>query len=579
MPSCRRLSVFVWSGLVFCMCAAAVRAQTAGLVPIDDLGTGTYGGFPGGLYPGGVNGPPSAHLAAALAAAAQIVPRDAAGTPDPRGWIGMVALGMSNTTHEFGAFERNADRDVTRNARVLLMDTGLGGQTATVLANPAAGYWTTAALRVTAMGLTAAQVQVAWLKEAEANPPNNFPLHAQALRDTLVRVVQNLHDKYPNVRVCYVSSRIYGGYSAQGGLNPEPQSYESGFAVKWLIEQQISGAAGLNADPAAGPVRAPVLLWGPYLWANGTLPRSDGLVWTLNDLEPDHVHPSPAGEQKVAALLARFFATDTTAAAWWRAQPGVSLRVLDATDDATVALATPATNLGADTLLSAAAGAAAQNIYARFDASGVSEPVLHAKLSLRVFANGGGSARLVNSTAWNESAITWATAPPLGATLVTVPQASRDGTWGGQVTAAYNADPDHVLSFAITSPVAGPMNYHSREGSDPPRLVLVVSTPVLGAGPGAVPARGVALAAAPNPAVAGTRVAFTLAARVHAELAVFALDGRRVRTLASGMLEAGAQSRAWDGRDDDGRTVAAGVYLMRLVTPASTSVARVAWLR
>ena len=555
----------------------AGAASITGLVPITDLGAGTYAGFPGGLYPGGVNTPPPAHLAAALAAAAQIVPRDAAGAPQASGWIGMIAVGMSNTTHEFGAFERNADRDVSRNARVLLMDTGLGGQTATILANPTASYWTTMGQRVTAMGLSPAQVQVAWLKEAEANPPNNFPLHAQALRDTLVRVVQNLHDKFPNLRIVYLSSRIYGGYGVQGGLNPEPQAYESGFAVKWLIEQQISGSAALNADPNAGPVRAPWLLWGPYLWANGTSPRSDGLVWTPNDLESDHVHPSPAGEQQVARLLQQFFATDTTAAPWWRAQPGVSLRWLDATDDATVALATPAANFGADTLLSAAAGAAAQNTYLRFDGSAVTDPVLHAKLSLRVFSGGGGAVRLVNSTSWGEGTVTWATAPALGATLASMPQASRDGTWGSQVTSAWNADADHVLSFALTTPVVGPMNYHSREGNDPPRLVLVVSVPVTAVTPGAT--SGMTLAASPNPAFAAANVAFTLPARERVSLAVYAIDGRRVRVLADGLLEAGAQALRWDGRDDAGRPVTPGVYLMRLATASGTSVARVAMLR
>ncbi|MEQ1834339.1 MAG: DNRLRE domain-containing protein, partial [Candidatus Eisenbacteria bacterium] len=401
---------------------------------------------------------------------------------------------------------------------------------------------------------------------------------AEALRDTFVRVVQNIHDKYPNLAICYVSSRIYGGYAAQGGLNPEPQAYESGFAVKWLIEQQIAGDPALNFDPALGPVRAPLLLlWGPYLWANGTLPRSDGLVWTSNDLETDRVHPSPAGEQQVARLLSQFFATDTTAASWWRAQPGTMLRWLDATDDATVALATPGTNLGADSLLSAAAGAAAQNSYLRFDGTALGEPVLYAKLSLRVFGNGGGSARLVSDVTWDESSLTWATAPAIGTTVASVPQASRDGSWGADVTSAWAADADHVLSFALTTPAIGPMTFHSREGNDPPRLVFVVSVPVTDVPPGTP--RAAALFAAPNPTRAGTRVAFTLPVRSRASVAVYALDGRRVATLRDGMLEAGEHTLQWDGRDGEGRKVAPGVYLLRLVTPSGASVARVAALR
>lgn len=35
----------------------AAHAQT-GLVPLNDLGAGSYAGYPGGLYPGGANVPP-----------------------------------------------------------------------------------------------------------------------------------------------------------------------------------------------------------------------------------------------------------------------------------------------------------------------------------------------------------------------------------------------------------------------------------------------------------------------------------------------------------------------------------------
>lgn len=579
MPHLRRNLPALALMALAALLAVHARAQTPGLVPLTDLGAGTYAGFSGGLYPGGLNAVPAPHLASALAAAAQVVPRDAAGLPDANGWIGMIALGMSNTTHEFGAFERNADRDTTRHARVVIMDTGQGGQTATILANPNAAYWTVLAQRVAAMGLTPAQVQVAWLKEAEANPPNNFPLHAQALRDTLARVVQVLHQKYPNVRLCYLSSRIYGGYSAQGGLNPEPQAYESGFSVKWLIERQITGDADVNADPLAGTVRSPWLLWGPYLWANGPSPRADGLTWPIGDLEGDHVHPSPSGEQKVARLLADFFASDTTAAPWWRARPGVTLRALDATDDATVSSAAPAVALGTDTLLTAAGGATPQNVFLRFDATGVTEPVLMAKLSMRVFSNGGGIVRLVNDVSWNENTITWGNAPSLGASLVQMPNASRDGTFGAQVTSAYLSDADRLLSFATTLPGTGPATYHSREGQDPPRLVLVVSSAtVLGAGDGAR-APGLQLATVPNPALGATRVSFVLSQPRAAHISVHAIDGRLVRVLHEGLLPAGSHSRTWDGADSAGRPCAPGVYLVRVQTADGDATGRVVRLR
>jgi len=49
------------------MTLSAALILATGLVPITDLGTGTYLGFQGGLYPGGLNEPPPAHQRAAMA--------------------------------------------------------------------------------------------------------------------------------------------------------------------------------------------------------------------------------------------------------------------------------------------------------------------------------------------------------------------------------------------------------------------------------------------------------------------------------------------------------------------------------
>ena len=58
-------------------------------------------------------------------------------------------------------------------------------------------------------------------------------------------------------------------------------------------------------------------------------------------------------------------------------------------------------------------------------------------------------------------------------------------------------------------------------------------------------------------------------------LEIFDLAGRRLGTLVDGERPAGAQVAAWDGRDDEGRAVAAGIYFVRLTTPTVTDLHKI----
>ncbi|MDI6740508.1 MAG: M28 family peptidase, partial [Candidatus Edwardsbacteria bacterium] len=69
---------------------------------------------------------------------------------------------------------------------------------------------------------------------------------------------------------------------------------------------------------------------------------------------------------------------------------------------------------------------------------------------------------------------------------------------------------------------------------------------------------------APNPFTTYTAVSYELPALSKVEIAVYNVAGQKVRTLASGMMPAGAHSVKWDGRDQSGAKVSAGVYLYRM---------------
>lgn len=299
-------------------------ADSTGMVPLTEM-TEPYKGESPGLYGQGRNTPPVEHVRLARAAAEMIQPLDAEGTPDPNGRIVVLTIGMSNTRTESQGLQLAAAQADDLNPALAIINGAQGGQDAQAWADPdwinrntGIGVWDYADRQLASAGVSPLQVQAVWLKQARMAPAREgeYPGHAQRLTERMVRIVQLAKQRYPNLRIVYVSSRIYAGYASRP-LNPEPYAYESAFAVRNLILQQIAGPAELNCDPQRGPVRAPVLLWGPYLWADGMTARQrDGLTWTREEFAVDGTHPNRQGAAKVGRLLLEFLRTDPTSRPW-----------------------------------------------------------------------------------------------------------------------------------------------------------------------------------------------------------------------------------------------------------------------
>ncbi len=332
-----------------------------GKAPLTD-GVGAYQGYELGLYSGNSNQPPQSHYNAAMNVAGAIVPLDTMGRPstDPNysgnGKIVLLSVGISNTTHEFAMGSNAATNPATKTVNTFKSQAGKsnsGKSSSVVIYDGAqAGQditnWTNAVLS-TQTGFTtwgniidsitgqlkdplvsgqltsetAQQVQAVWLKHSRLGSPmvGPFPYHAQVHRDLIEIVARNIKTLFPNCKIIYCSSRTraYTVYSA----SPEPNTYEEGFAVKWAIEDQINGTSAFNYN------NAPVLLWGPYLWTEGAISRTDGLQWLCDgtsadtdgtgalDVYTDGLHPGMTGVQKVANQLLAFFKTHPTTTSWF----------------------------------------------------------------------------------------------------------------------------------------------------------------------------------------------------------------------------------------------------------------------
>lgn len=330
---------FIVACFVALACSAA-SAQWENLVPLNDLGPGYYRqGYFGGLYDLGANTMPADHLADGIRFAKEIQPLDQDGNPSPDGKVVFLVAGMGDTGRVACSLYEGQDCEpgsftsmVTGNPRV---------NPSFVVANAAhadfhtimfTGYESGVLDRVrdtvlAREGVTESQVQAAWLQISSAHPDTSIDVaraDAYLVKQGFGNTLRVLKARYPNLKIAYMSSRPFAGYSPNA-WNVEPLAYETGLSVRWVAVQQIRQARGgcVCDDYRTGPVNydwAPWTAWGPYVWANGQKPRSDGLTWQPEDYDGEFL--SEKGAHKEAQLLFDFLATDPTAKIWFLAPSG-----------------------------------------------------------------------------------------------------------------------------------------------------------------------------------------------------------------------------------------------------------------
>ncbi len=94
------------------------------------------------------------------------------------------------------------------------------------------------------------------------------------------------------------------------------------------------------------------------------------------------------------------------------------------------------------------------------------------------------------------------------------------------------------------------------------------------------PITRLSIRATPNPfGRTGTTFHYALPGKATVELAIFSPSGRRVRLLKKASQSGGQHSVVWDGRDESGRTAAAGVYFYRITAGKSRATGKVVLVR
>ena len=83
----------------------------------------------------------------------------------------------------------------------------------------------------------------------------------------------------------------------------------------------------------------------------------------------------------------------------------------------------------------------------------------------------------------------------------------------------------------------------------------------------------------PNPFNPTTSISFTLNQAVQLELDIYNIAGQKVKTLTNGLYPAGDHTVNWDATNDDGGSVASGVYFYRLQSTTNEEVKKMVLIR
>lgn len=295
----------------------SIAVELPPLIPLNDLGTGSFQGYQGGLYPGGKNNPSGTYANDLLSTSNSIVPIDVLGNSAPtNGYIVFISLGGSTGGKNMTALiDKTKDNPLT-NSRLKLMNGNQPAQRATLsgIADPNNIYWAHVSQILSGHKSSFKQVQLVYLETDDGVTTSKFPDRPNIIKGKIEACMRTMLKKFPNLKLVYLLGRTRTFSNTKTPWNTEPAPYEFGWACKWAIEDQINGVPGTEYK-GANKV-APMATWGFYQWAD-SLPRTtDKFYWRFSETK-DGLHANEAGQDTLSKRFQNFLLTDPYANIWY----------------------------------------------------------------------------------------------------------------------------------------------------------------------------------------------------------------------------------------------------------------------
>jgi len=258
-------------------------------------------------------------------------------------------------------------------------------------------------------------------------------------------------------------------------VQPSTKFYWHTFAALGFPPPPTSPAASFTGSPTTGS--APLAV--SFQDASSGSPTSwswdfgDGATSTAQN--PTHTYTA-AGTYTVTLTVANTAGSDTqTLTGYITVQPGQPSRTFTPAADAYVKESEPTSNFRSTTNLRVKEATGARyRPYLKFTVSDVTGSVQSAKLRLYVTDTGpdGGTLRSVADNSWTEGGLTWNNAPPFASASLASVGPVTTGTWV-ELDVTAHVTGNGTYSFALVDGSSDTAMYSSRDGANPPELVVV----------------------------------------------------------------------------------------------------------
>jgi len=261
-------------------------------------------------------------------------------------------------------------------------------------------------------------------------------------------------------------------YVFDGKSRPASDPLDRAVFVLNVLDASGAPSASFTTSTSTGPAPLSVRFTNTSTGATGvTWDFGDGSPTDTTD-SPTHIYDSPPGNYTVTLTASNGTLTSTAQAVIVVTPPSTGITATIVADSYIKANCSSC-NFGATTTVRGLLGSTEERPYITFSVHGLSGPPSSAKLRLFVTdASPSAGTWYPVDPNWSETVITWNNAPPIDPnTAFATPGTATKGTWV-EIDVTSLITGDGIYSVAMKTLSSDSVQFSSREGSNPPQLLV-----------------------------------------------------------------------------------------------------------